>query len=468
MELQKSLGFRRRNIASGHKPRTFSICTNLSVFNRGADISIVPPESKKGVSSLSTGSFVLGRRGARKTPQGDPTLSQTQQLFFSQVALQQRKSEMRISISNPSGQLSPTSKSHSIINKVDSLEEALVGVSLPFFRLGRLLIKLLQTPPQDPEDGFQATLVPLLKPFEEVEFDPEIMKLLKLTLFLQFFSSQQRSEFASVLLKGLTPLLVIISSFPDETLRRRSLRQLKELKELRLPTPAVLRISGFSSGLKRSVQIATDFISAKLPRLEPMCRKMGELPVEVLASRIVAPIWSDILPPRTKGVPPLTLVFDLEETLVYSRIGSKGRELSLRPFAEELLERASRKYELVAFTDSSQSYADWVLERLDPNGRIRHRLSRQHMQNETQDKFKDLSAIGRSLSSTVIVGNKPENFLLQPANGIKLHSWTGNREDKELRKLLKLLELLASAYPRDIRLALKDTQARLLGGFGQL
>ena len=39
----------------------------------------------------------------------------------------------------------------------------------------------------------------------------------------------------------------------------------------------------------------------------------------------------------------------------------------------------SKYYEIVIFTTATQSYADWVLNEIDPNHYISHRLYRQHL-----------------------------------------------------------------------------------------
>ncbi len=73
----------------------------------------------------------------------------------------------------------------------------------------------------------------------------------------------------------------------------------------------------------------------------------------------------------------LTLVLDLDETLVhYIEIpGTDGKYLT-RPGTHEFLKRMAQCYELVIFTAAMQDYADWVLNDLDQEGLISHRLYR--------------------------------------------------------------------------------------------
>jgi len=87
----------------------------------------------------------------------------------------------------------------------------------------------------------------------------------------------------------------------------------------------------------------------------------------------------------------------------------------------------------VIFTAGVQDYADWVLDSLDPNKKyIQHRLYRQHTINRSKEGpliIKDLSKLGRSLQTTIIVDNLAENFLLQKDNGIFIRTWYDDMSD---------------------------------------
>lgn len=70
----------------------------------------------------------------------------------------------------------------------------------------------------------------------------------------------------------------------------------------------------------------------------------------------------------------LTLVLDLDQTLVYSvpvenTTGDcNSFTVKVRPFAEELVRRLSEKFELVVFTAAEAVYAHAVVALLDPLG----------------------------------------------------------------------------------------------------
>jgi TFIIF-interacting CTD phosphatase-like protein len=73
-----------------------------------------------------------------------------------------------------------------------------------------------------------------------------------------------------------------------------------------------------------------------------------------------------------------TLVMDLDETLVHYEDNGVMGQFYLRPYAQEFIDEMAKYYEVVIFTAALQDYADWIIDRLDSNKNIRHRLYRQH------------------------------------------------------------------------------------------
>ena len=67
-------------------------------------------------------------------------------------------------------------------------------------------------------------------------------------------------------------------------------------------------------------------------------------------------------------------------------------------------------YELVVFTAGLKDYADWILNDLDKNGFIRHRLYRDSCRFKNGAYIKDLSLLGRDLSRTLIIDNIRDNY----------------------------------------------------------
>ena len=98
---------------------------------------------------------------------------------------------------------------------------------------------------------------------------------------------------------------------------------------------------------------------------------------------------------------------------------------------------------MIAFTAGEKSYADAILDELDPEGvLVHHRLYRDHCVRLNPKIFaKDLSIINRPLSQMVLVDNSPLSYLYQVENGVPLLPYYSG-EDTELLRLEKYLDLL--------------------------
>ena len=117
------------------------------------------------------------------------------------------------------------------------------------------------------------------------------------------------------------------------------------------------------------------------------------------------------------------------------------------------IERVSDLFELVVFTAATQDIADPVIDTIDPNKRIIHRLYRESCVNVGSLFVKDLDLLGRAPESTVIIDNSPSCYMLQPDQAIPIESWFQDADDHELQTLIPLLEELA-ASDEDVSTAL--------------
>ncbi|BDA50692.1 probable CTD small phosphatase-like protein 2 at N-terminal half [Coccomyxa sp. Obi] len=184
-----------------------------------------------------------------------------------------------------------------------------------------------------------------------------------------------------------------------------------------------------------------------------------------------------LLPPQRPGPDGRarkTLVLDLDHTLIRSTLfnpakpakGSRevfvtgdGARTSFerRPHLAHFLATVSALFEVAVFTAGSQSYAGPLLDILDPDHTtFEHRLFRDsclrvpsHSQPGLAFLMKDMSTLGRDLSSTIIVDNTPTVFGYQLNNGIPIASWYEDSSDCELLHLLPFLAELAVA--EDVR-----------------
>ena len=150
-----------------------------------------------------------------------------------------------------------------------------------------------------------------------------------------------------------------------------------------------------------------------------------------------------ILSPREK---PYTLVLGLDETLAnFQQINYTQGVLKLRPYLTEFLENVSRYYELILFTSKTQYYAEPIIRAIEQKKKyfdfIFYRENCIMIQN---DFVKDLTRIGRSLDSIIIVDNMPEYFRLQKENGIIIKSfWAKDPNDRALYDLIPILIRIA-------------------------
>lgn len=189
-----------------------------------------------------------------------------------------------------------------------------------------------------------------------------------------------------------------------------------------------------------------------------------------LRSRKIQPHPSpaaNYLPPQSpEKAGKKTLVLDLDETLVHSSVKRtleaefsvnvttgpmKGRVyVKKRPGLDEFLRKSAELYELVVFTASLACYAGPVLDILDPNHRISHRLYREHCVLVNGEYVKDLSRLGRDMSKVIIIDvlitqNSPSAYLLHPNNGFPIKSFINDSNDAELGEALSLLKEMQQA-----------------------
>eukprot|EP00826_Nyctotherus_ovalis_P004527 TRINITY_DN10990_c0_g1_i4.p1 TRINITY_DN10990_c0_g1~~TRINITY_DN10990_c0_g1_i4.p1 ORF type:complete len:357 (+),score=49.19 TRINITY_DN10990_c0_g1_i4:568-1638(+) len=127
--------------------------------------------------------------------------------------------------------------------------------------------------------------------------------------------------------------------------------------------------------------------------------------------------------------------------------GDWGRLMDIsvmkRPEVEEFIRRMCGIYEVVLYTAAMENYGAKVIERLDPERLIPYILFRNKCSMVKGRLVKSLAHLGRDLKDVVIVDNSPSCYALQPCNGIPIKSWIDDKEDKELEKLVLVLELLS-------------------------
>ena len=156
-----------------------------------------------------------------------------------------------------------------------------------------------------------------------------------------------------------------------------------------------------------------------------------------------------------------TLVLDLDETLVFYQPNKELAHIQIRPGAEDFIKQLSEYYEIIIFSSSLQTYADIVIDGIDTENKISSRLYSQHTMDFGDIKIKDLAKLGRDLKKVIIVDNYPDNYSLQPKNGINIIDFEGNKNDDILEYLKNDLIKLAKLNPDDVRFYLKEIQINM-------
>jgi Dullard-like phosphatase family protein len=191
-----------------------------------------------------------------------------------------------------------------------------------------------------------------------------------------------------------------------------------------------------------------------------------------------------VLPPQLpEDEGKLTVVLDLDETLIHSKLPrglqdlrqeeerkeelepyhdffevvvfSETFRVHKRPGLDKFLEEASQQYELICFTAGIQEYAEVLMDAIDPDKKyFRHRLFRNHCVQVGNSFVKDLRVVNRRLERTVLVDNNAFSFLMQLANGIPVSSFMDDATDTALHVLRDFLETIREHH--DVREHLRN------------
>ena len=153
------------------------------------------------------------------------------------------------------------------------------------------------------------------------------------------------------------------------------------------------------------------------------------------------------------------LVLDLDETLVHSsfkpvpnpdfvipvEIDGTVTDVYVlkRPWVDYFMEEAAKRYEVVVFTASLAKYADPLLDLLDKGQTVKHRLFRESCYLYQGNYVKDLTSLGRPMSSTVIIDNSPHSYVFQPQNALPVSSFIDDPRENDLLDMLPYLWELA-------------------------
>lgn len=171
--------------------------------------------------------------------------------------------------------------------------------------------------------------------------------------------------------------------------------------------------------------------------------------------------------PRSRGKK--TLLLDLDETLVHFSLRAPSEPcivlpveiddkkfkvyVLVRPGAEQFLKEMSQYYELVIYTASLAKYADPLMDILDKDHVVSHRLFRGDCIFYQGMYVKDLSEVGRDMKELLIIDNSPTAYLFQPENALPILSWYEDKSDRCLYDYCPFLRELTKV--NDVRTILR-------------
>lgn len=159
------------------------------------------------------------------------------------------------------------------------------------------------------------------------------------------------------------------------------------------------------------------------------------------------------------------LFLDIDETLLHAskqQIENSGviivksikYYVSLRPYLREFLEKARKDFNVILYTAGNKYYAKSISEFL--GNEFKMVLDREHCIYNYVFYLKDIRILGYDLSKTFIIDNDRKAFSLTPENGIHIKDYVVGYNDKELLKMINVLDRIANA--KDVRTVIADLQ----------
>ncbi|GET92776.1 hypothetical protein, conserved [Leishmania tarentolae] len=121
-----------------------------------------------------------------------------------------------------------------------------------------------------------------------------------------------------------------------------------------------------------------------------------------------------LIAPPSDGTKRYTIVFDLDETVVYARDGP----LYARAYLKDLFRFMKDDFEVIIWTAGERDYAKCILEEINEDHIIQHLVYRHEKWFREEDYTKDLRQLGRDLHYTLMIENTPDCVRANPENGI--------------------------------------------------
>lgn len=172
---------------------------------------------------------------------------------------------------------------------------------------------------------------------------------------------------------------------------------------------------------------------------------------------------------RSQMLPKVSLVLDLDETLVHSSLERPDTYdfeivvryneqdttvyVQKRPGVDQFIRTVAWEFDVFIFTASSPEYAVPVVKHILPCFPAERVITRNYCRLVDGLIVKDLSIFQRDLARMILVDNCSDSFSLQKENGILVSSFVGDYSDDLL--MTRLLPFLrACALEPDVRSAI--------------
>nr|XP_027062450.1 mitochondrial import inner membrane translocase subunit TIM50-like [Coffea arabica] len=196
-------------------------------------------------------------------------------------------------------------------------------------------------------------------------------------------------------------------------------------------------------------------VPAKLVEFYLDLRRLAEDQIRDFSEPPSDKLLPDMLPEENQARV-LTLVLDLNETLVYSDWKrDRGWRTFKRPGVDAFLEHVSQFFEVIVYSDQTSMFVYPVVQRLDPQQTIfRQKLDRVSTRYIKGKHYRDLSMLNRDPSRIIYMSAHAAETTLQPENAVQVKPWKGETEDTALLDLIPFLEYVAKVRPPDIRAVL--------------
>lgn len=154
--------------------------------------------------------------------------------------------------------------------------------------------------------------------------------------------------------------------------------------------------------------------------------------------------------------PRYTLVLELTDVLVHPEwTYQTGWRYKKRPLLDYFLKSLQHDYEIVIYTGEQGVVAYPLIEAIDANKVIAHKLVRDATHLSGGTFIKTLDRLNRDLSKVICIDWNPRNVKFHPENLLNIKRWIGDEKDKSLIDLVSFLKTIAANNVEDVREVLK-------------